>query len=264
MTSPRFNRRDFVLGTAGLVGAAALAACDNKSSPSASSETVTSTANSTLPPTDPSVVVPPSAVSGAPATFIDHGNPAVNTVAFTFHLSGEAHLITELLDLLKSRSVAITAFAVGSWITAHPAITKRLVADGHELANHTENHLSMNKLTRQQLSDEIVQCGQAILPFIGSIGRWFRPSATVVPKQLILEETGRAGYPISVGYDVDSMDYKDPGSSAIVANVKNAIHPGAIVSFHFGHQGTIEAFPRILDHLAKVNLQPVTVGTLLG
>lgn len=265
MTMPRFNRRDFVLGAAGLAGSAALAGCTVNTSSSVPSQTVpadvSSTTTSTAAASDVGATTP---VAGAPATFIDHGNPDVNAVALTFHLSGKTSVVSEMLDLLKSRSVAVTAFAVGTWITANPEITKRLVADGHELANHTENHLSMNRLTRQQVSDEIVQCGQALIPFIGSIGRWFRPSATVIPKRLIREEAGLAGYPVSVGYDVDSVDYKDPGRSAIFSNVKNNIHPGAIVSFHFGHQDTIDAFPDILDYFTTINLQPVTVGALLG
>ena len=185
-------------------------------------------------------------------------------VALTFHLSGAPQTVTALLDLLAARSVAVTAFAVGTWITAHPEITRRVVADGHELGNHTEHHLTMSGLTRQQISDEIVQCGQAILPFIGSIGRWFRPSATVVPDQVILDEAGRAGYPVSVGYDIDSVDNEDPGAAAIVANVNPNLRPGAIVSLHFGHAGTILALPRILDELAARNLRPVTLTTLLG
>lgn len=185
-------------------------------------------------------------------------------VALTFHLSGSPATVTALLDVLKQRGVTVTAFAVGTWITANPEITKRLVADGHELANHTEHHLDMATLTPEQINAEIVECGQAIMPFIGSIGRWFRPSSTVVPTQVILDEAGKAGYAVSVGYDIDSVDNKDPGSAAIIANVTNQLHGGAIVSMHFGHAGTITALPHVLDALAARALRPVTVGTLLG
>lgn len=205
-----------------------------------------------------------TATTGGPAVFIDHGDAASDMVALTFHLSGAPATVTALLDLLHERAVTVTAFAVGTWITANPDITRRLVADGHELGNHTEHHLEMSTLTPRQISDEIVECGLAISPFIGSIGRWFRPSSTVVPAQVILDEAGKAGYPVSVGYDIDSVDNKDPGSAAIVANVNPKLHGGAIVSLHFGHPGTITALPHILDELAARELRPVTVGTLLA
>ncbi|MCU1399461.1 MAG: polysaccharide deacetylase [Acidimicrobiales bacterium] len=209
-------------------------------------------------------IAPTTTTPGGPAVFIDHGDPGLDMVALTFHLSGAPATVAALLDLLHERSVTVTAFAVGTWITAHPDITKRLVADGHELANHTEHHLEMSTLTPEQINAEIVECGQAITPFIGSIGRWFRPSATVIPAQVILDEAGKAGYRVSVGYDIDSVDNKDPGAAAIVANVEPHLHGGAIVSLHFGHPGTIEALPQILDALAARGLRPVTVGVLLA
>ncbi|MEO7369354.1 MAG: polysaccharide deacetylase family protein [Ilumatobacteraceae bacterium] len=215
-------------------------------------------------PTTAPVVAATTATTGGPAAFIDHGDATSDMVALTFHLSGPPATVTAMLDLLHQRGVTVTAFAVGTWITANPEITKRLVADGHELGNHTEHHLEMSTLTSQQIGDEIVECGQAIMPFIGSIGRWFRPSATVVPTQVILDAAGKAGYPVSVGYDIDSVDNKDPGAAAIVANVNPKLHGGGIVSLHFGHPGTITALPQILDELAARRLRAVTVGTLLG
>lgn len=280
MAESTITRRRFLLASA-YTGSIALTACASTNRATGRLPSTPSTAalvpagsSEALPqplPTTTPIGVATSApattsapvAAGGPATFVDHG-PDTDMVALTFHLSGQPSTVSAMLDLLRARSVAVTAFAVGKWITANPEITKRAVADGHELGNHTEHHLSMGRLTRQQISDEIVQCGQALMPFIGSIGRWFRPSATVVPDQVILDEAGRAGYPVSVGYDVDSVDNKDPGAAAIVANVKAALHPGAIVSLHFGHQGTIDALPHILDELARLNLRPVTLGALLG
>ena len=85
-----------------------------------------------------------------------------------------------------------------------------------------------------------------------------------MPTDLILEEAGAAGYAVSVGYDIDSTDYTEPGAAAVVARVKKQLHAGAIVSLHFGHRDTIDALPKILDLLHAANLTPVTVTGLLG
>ena len=77
-------------------------------------------------------------------------------------------------------------------------------------------------------------------------------------------QAGRAGYPVSVGYDVDSLDFQDPGAAAVQANVLDHVQPGSIVSLHFGHQGTIAAFGPIVDGLRRRQLEPVTVTRLLG
>jgi hypothetical protein len=44
-----------------------------------------------------------------------------------------------------------------------------------------------------------------------------------VPNDVILEEAGLAGYALSVGYDIDSRDFKEPGAAAVVARVKNTL-----------------------------------------
>ena len=46
--------------------------------------------------------------------------------------------------------------------------------------------------------------------------------------------------------------------------VKKQLHPGAIVSLHFGHRDTIDALPKIIDMLSAAGLTPVTVTGLLG
>jgi peptidoglycan/xylan/chitin deacetylase (PgdA/CDA1 family) len=53
-----------------------------------------------------------------------------------------------------------------------------------------------------------------------------------------------------VSYDVDSLDYADPGPEAVVATVLGSVQPGSIVSLHLGHPGTVTALPAILRGLA--------------
>jgi peptidoglycan/xylan/chitin deacetylase (PgdA/CDA1 family) len=185
-------------------------------------------------------------------------------VALTFHFAGNPALGLRLLDLLKANGVTSTLFAIGDWLTAHPSLGHRALADGHELGNHTRSHQSMLQLDRAHVHAEIAGGGDALVPFIGSIGRWFRPSGTDVPSSLILEEAGRVGYPVSVGYDVDSRDFTEPGAQAVIDNVAPNLHPGAIVSLHFGHTDTLSALPTILDKIAALGLTTATVSQLLA
>jgi peptidoglycan/xylan/chitin deacetylase (PgdA/CDA1 family) len=74
---------------------------------------------------------------------------------------------------------------------------------------------------------------------------------------------GAAGYPVCLSYDIDSLDYTDPGPSAVRTNVATA-RPGSIVSMHFGHRGTLDAMPHVLSDLADRGLRAVTATTLLA
>jgi peptidoglycan/xylan/chitin deacetylase (PgdA/CDA1 family) len=169
-----------------------------------------------------------------------------------------------LLDLLKRAGVPVTVFAVGNWIDANPQIGQRILADGHELSNHTWSHGAMRTMTPSQLQAEITKASTALKKVSGNDGRWFRPSQIEVPTNDILVEAGRAGYGVSVGYDLDSMDFQDPGAAAVRANVIGHAQSGNIISLHFDHQNTIEALPAILDHLKTKSLRPVTLTHLIG
>ncbi len=82
------------------------------------------------------------------------------------------------------------------------------------------------------------------------------------PPPLIRTVAAQLGYPVCLSYDVDSLDWTDPGPAAIRRAVVGAT-AGSIVSMHFGHHGTVTALPGILDDLASRGLTPVTVSTLL-
>ena len=67
-----------------------------------------------------------------------------------------------------------------------------------------------------------------------------------------------------LGFDVDPLDYTDPGAAAVTQRTLAAVKAGSIVSLHFGHPGTLAALPGILDGLAQKNLTPVTTSELLA
>lgn len=289
-----FDRRRLLIGGATLLAGAAVAACTQSAatnatspltqpSPTTPTQPTATTAATALtqpaptttqprPETTVTTAEPTSAVANSvtpqvasgPATYVAAGPSDINTVALTFHLGGDPTLVVELLDLMQARAITSTFFAIGDWLSANPELGHRAVNDGHELGNHTKSHKSMLKLSRADVLSEIIGGGEALVPFIGSIGKWFRPSGTDVPTDLILEEAGLAGYAVSVGYDIDSRDFREPGAAVVVARVKRQLHPGAIVSLHFGHRDTIDALPQILDMLTANGLTNTNVTGLLG
>ena len=91
-----------------------------------------------------------------------------------------------------------------------------------------------------------MRCRDVLTATIGTGGAHFRQSQAPTATPLVRRLAAEAGYPVCLSYDVDSLDYTDPGPTAVRANVARA-RPGSIVSMHFGHAGTVEAMPGILD-----------------
>lgn len=206
--------------------------------------------------------------TGGPATFVSHGPTGTNHVALTFHTNGDLALAQQLLDLFAKRKVHVTNFIVGTWLAQHPDWGKKLVDGGHEPANHTYTHTHFAKLAPAQMTTEVTKCRDILIQTTGSGGRLFRPSDTAngtdSPSAEVLKLAGSASYPIVLGYDVDPLDFQDPGAKTVSQRAIDALHPGAILSLHFGHPGTIAALPAILDAIDAKGLTAVTASTMLG
>lgn len=61
-------------------------------------------------------------------------------VALTFDGGSNAKWTPELLDVLREEGVCCTMFLAGRFVRTAPDLVRRLVEDGHEIANHTFSH----------------------------------------------------------------------------------------------------------------------------
>jgi len=193
-----------------------------------------------------------------------HGPTDRPNVALTFHGQGDPGLVRQLLAELDRGGARVTVLAVGSWLVAQPAMARVILDGGHELGNHTQNHLDIAGMSPAQAFTEINTCAQRLKQLTGSIGTWFRPSATQFSTPVIREQATRVGYPTCLSYDLDSLDYTDPAPAAVVSTVAKSVQNGSIVSLHFGHAVTVAAIPQILDRLDKRGLTPVTMTELVS
>ena len=169
-----------------------------------------------------------------------------------------------LLAEVERGAARVSVLAVGTWLEQYPQIAPRILSGGHDLGNHTMHHLDIAAMNAAGAYAEIAECAQRLRTLTGSAGRWFRPSQTQDATSLIEREARKAGYPTCVSYDVDSLDYTDPGPDAIVSTVLRLTRPGSIVSLHLGHAGTVTALPAILRGLSRRGLRPVTLTGLRG
>jgi len=195
---------------------------------------------------------------------IRHGPRTGHNVALTFHGQGDPALVRRLLDELARARVKVTVLAVGTWLTTSPDLAKRVLDGGHDLGNHTQHHADIKRMTPARAQAEIAECAHALTTLSGSIGTWFRPSQTQYATATIKAAAARVGYRSCLSYDVDSLDYTDPGPTAVVANTMKTVQPGSIVSLHFGHAGTITAIGPLIAALRGRGLTPVTMTELMA
>jgi peptidoglycan/xylan/chitin deacetylase (PgdA/CDA1 family) len=197
-----------------------------------------------------------------PAVQVAHGARTRPEVALTFHGQGDPAIASDLLDIFAAHSAQITVLAVGTWLAQYPHMASAIVGAGHELGNHTYHHWDIDRLDAEKARAEIVRCRDLLAALVGSPGQHFRQSQARTATATVLRLAGAAGYPVCLSYDVDSLDYTDPGPATVRRNVRRA-RGGSIVSMHFGHPDTVAAMPGILADLADRALRPVTAERLL-
>ncbi len=255
------ERRDFLLLAGAAVTGAGLAGCTSRR---LSGERPAGRGPGSAAVVPSPTVSPRGDAGPQPGPQVVHGSRHRSEVALTFHGQGPVSMAEELLGEAERAGARLTVLAVGTWLGQYPQIAERILRGGHDLGNHTMHHLDIRAMDASGAYAEIEGCAQRLRALTGSIGRWFRPSQTRYSTPLLEREARQAGYQTCVSYDVDSLDYTDPGPDAVVSSVLGSTRPGSIVSLHLGHPGTVTALPAILRGLARRDLRPVTLTDLLS
>src|SRR6478752_5364218 len=183
-------------------------------------------------------------------------------IALTFDDGPSEKLTPRLLDLLAQHHIHVTFFVVGENAAQYPEILQRAVREGHEIGNHTWSHPNLAKMTDENVRSQIKRTEEAITNAIGSRPTLFRPpygSVTARQKRFIHDELA---YEIIL-WEVDPLDWKNPGPNVVSSRILKETHPGAIVLAHDIHAQTIQAMPATLTELEAKGFKFVTVSDLL-
>lgn len=203
-----------------------------------------------------------------PANAYMRGDPRQRLVALTFDDGPDGVFTPRILDVLRQNHAPATFFVVGNRVTAHPDIVRRMVAEGHELGNHSFNHPMLSKLTPAQITNELNTTNDAVRRITGSPMHVVRPPYGEVQPVVTDTATG-LGYRV-VLWDIDSLDWKHGQTThGVLANTVPNFRNGAIILHHSagGHgedlTDTIEALPTEIRTLRSQGYRIVTVSELL-
>ena len=129
-----------------------------------------------------------------------------------------------ILDTLKAFDVKATFFMVGDNVRKYPDIYKRIVAEGHQVGNHTHNHISGLRRTFHEYSYNVEHANAYIHSHL------FRPPhgwMRIIQYYLIMRR-----YKV-VMWDLVTRDYsKWMTAEDVFDNVRRYARPGSIITFH--------------------------------
>lgn len=182
-------------------------------------------------------------------------------IAISFDAAWGSDKTADLLKTLKEHNIKTTFFLVGFWVEKYPEMVKMISDEGHEIGNHSARHPKMSTLSKEQIIKELNSTSEKIEAITGKPTTLLRPPFGDYNDRLI-ETAQELGYQV-IQWDVDSLDYKDYGTQAIVDKVLKKVGDGSIVLFHNNATYTPEALPIILDELQKQGYQIVPISELI-
>jgi peptidoglycan-N-acetylglucosamine deacetylase len=148
----------------------------------------------------------------------------------TFDDGPNASHTARLLDLLAETGVKATFFVVGRDVVASPELVKRVVAEGHELGNHSLIHPRMDMLSNQARRLEVDGMDRLLATFDDRASHYFRPPYGRVSISL-MSFCLRQGYDVAM-WSRDSMDYRDEAPLVVKGLTEEPVKNGDIVLFH--------------------------------
>lgn len=94
---------------------------------------------------------------------INRGNPNVPIISLTFDGGYLDNISHEILDYLRELHVKATFFLTGIFVKTFPETVRRIVAEGHEVGNHTMTHPHLTTYAENKKQDTNPQITREIL-----------------------------------------------------------------------------------------------------
>lgn len=209
--------------------------------------------------------------AAARATHVSSGCRDGRRIALTFDDGPNPPYTGAILDILRERGVTATFFVEGEAAAAQPDLVRAEGDAGMAIGAHSYGHSrDLPSMSVDAFRSDLIQVEQVLRDVLG-----FAPAIYRSPyghtSDTMLKVEGERGY-TSIGWDLDSTDWKNSATDDIVASVLGGAHPGAIILMHDGGLGggtpdrsrTLAALPRIIDGLRAQGYEFATVPELTG
>ena len=206
---------------------------------------------------------------------------ATNCVAFTFDDGPDPEFTPRILDALAMVDAKATFMMMGWNCVHHPDLVARVVAEGHEVGNHTWSHLDLAKVDPATIEWELRRGRDAVERVSGKAVRYFRPPRGELSGAAVRYAAAEAQDILM--WTINGGAHLETRSDEVRDHLVQAVKPGYIVDLHDGiGRGTFEptapfardlvrkrslevaALPSALTELAQRGVRFLTITDLLA
>ncbi|MBD5462758.1 MAG: polysaccharide deacetylase family protein [Lachnospiraceae bacterium] len=184
-------------------------------------------------------------------------------IALSFDAAWGNEDTAKILEILKKHDVHVTFFMTGGWVESYPDDVKAILAAGHDLGNHSENHKNMSQLSDEEKKEELMKVHTKVQELTGYDMFLFRPPYGDYDNAVV-NVAKDCGY-YTIQWDVDSLDWKDYGVDSIIKTVTQHKHlgNGSIILCHNGAKYTAQALDTLIATLKNEGYTFVPISELI-
>lgn len=171
------------------------------------------------------------------------GDTSRKVFYLTFDAGADTGYANLIMDVLYNQGIKATFFVTKPYITNNPDIVRRMVNDGHVVANHTVSHLNLASLSDEEIRQEYQGVEDEFTIVTGaSLTKCIRPPMGNYSERS-LYVTSQLGYK-TVFWSIAYKDYdvnNQPTYDEAMAIVQNNYHDGAIMLLHIASKTDADA-----------------------
>lgn len=182
-------------------------------------------------------------------------------IALTFD-DGPHEKTIEILDLLSKYNAKATFFCIGKQIEKYPKTVERIIAEGHNIGNHSYSHSNWNGFfSTEKIVSEIVQTNDLITQLVNVKTRFYRPPFGVTNPNIAkaISKTNQ----IAIGWNIRSLDTVIKSENLILERIIKRVQPGSIVLLHDTSTKTVSVLEQLLLFLQSESYKTITIDELL-
>ena len=215
---------------------------------------------------------PPPDPGAGLSTIVEGGTNGRLEVALTFDAGSDTGYAAEILDLLHDKGIQATFGMTGVWAQANPELVRRMVAEGHQLMNHTWDHPSltgantgMPPLSPEQVAQQLADTEAVVHELTGYHMRpYFRPPYGDYDAASLAYLYDN-GYYVSSWWTCDTRGWAGWSAQEIVGYCTTNIAEDEILLLHVGSEapGDFEALPGLIHFFRESGYRFVTIEQML-
>lgn len=188
-----------------------------------------------------------SIIEGTSSYYV--GDVSKKELYLTFDAGYDNGVLDEIIKVLDEKNIKASFFITGDFVKRFPELVLKLKDHGHLLCNHSYSHKSINKMTKDEIKEDILKLEKAYYDLTNTeIAKFFRPPKGDFDKESLL-------YVSSLGYknifwsmahydwDVNNQMSVDKCEKIVLDN----LHNGAIILMHSVSISNARSLPNIIE-----------------